>query len=117
MTSIRRLAQRDPSGLLTVINLVAGAVAAALGRPEFTPVFVAVAGLVLGLRTQVTPVAKANETAVSAARQAAMATAANLGDGTAGRLGEVTDRGTEVINEAVGMVSDLLAKRPPAMGR
>lgn len=108
MTAIRRFAQRDPSGVLTVINLVAAAVAAALGHPEFTPVFVAIAGLVLGLRTQVTPMAKANETAVAAARQAAVATAANLVDGTAGTVGEITDQATQVVNEAVALVSGAL---------
>lgn len=90
MTAIRRLVQRDPSGVLTVVNLIAGAVAAALGRPELSGVLVVVAGLILGLRTQVTPVAKAAEQTNRAAATAALEVARNLTDGTAGAAGEIS---------------------------
>lgn len=114
MNLLRGAVQREPALTLTVLSWAAGAVCALAGRPEFAPVLVAAGAAFLGLRTQVTPVQKANETAVAAARQAATATAAHLADGTAGYPGEITDVGTQVINEAVGLVSGLITggKKP-----
>lgn len=111
MRPIRDLIRREPALTLSVLSAAAGAVCAIAGRPEFAPVLVAAGAAFLGLRTQVTPVARANETAVQAAREAATATAANLDEGSAGYLGEVTDRATGVINDAVALVSGLLKGR------
>lgn len=58
MRKLKAWVARDPSGALTALTAVAGAVCAALGRPDLTGVLVVVAGAVLGLRTQVTPVSK-----------------------------------------------------------
>lgn len=104
MTAIRRLVQRDPSGVLTVVNLLAAAAAAAVGRAEFTPVFVAVAGLVLGLRTQVTPTVKAAEETAQAVTNVALEVAKNLTDGTAGAFGEITGPAARVVDDALGAV-------------
>lgn len=108
MNVIKTLAKREPAATLAVLSAVAAAVCAALGKPEFAPILVAAGAAFLGLRTQVTPATKANETALQAAREAATQTAANLNSASAGKLGEVTDTATDVVNEAVGLVSGLL---------
>lgn len=104
------LVRKDPSGVLTLLNLVAAAVCGAIGHPELAAALVAVAAAVLGLRTQVTPVAKANESAVQAAEAAARTVAENLGTTSAGAVGTVTDRGEQVIEDAVGLVAGLVGK-------
>lgn len=101
------LLQRDPSGVLSVITLAAAPIAAALGHPEFAPVFVAVAALVLGLRTQVTPTVKAAEATVQATTAVALEVARNLSDGEVGGVGQVTEAAARVVNEALGTVRGL----------
>lgn len=108
MKPIRDLIRREPAATLSVLSAVAGAVCAVAGHPEYAPVLVAVAAAFLGLRTQVVPTTKANETAVQAARDAATTTASNLTGHTAGVYGEVTDAATGIVNDAVGLVSSLL---------
>ena len=108
MKPIRDLIRREPALTLSVLSAAAGAICALAGRPEFAPVLVAAGAAFLGLRTQVVPTQKANETAVQAARDAATTTAANLDQVTVGYLGEITDQATTVINDAVGLVSGLL---------
>lgn len=111
MKALRSLVAREPAATLSVISAVAGAICAAAGHAEYAPVMVAVAAAFLGLRTQVTPVAKARETAVQAARDAAVTTASNLTEATVGYMGEVTDGATAIVNDAVGLVSGLLGAK------
>lgn len=111
MKTLRGWVQKDPSGALSLLTLLAAPVAAAIGRPEFAPVFVAVAGAVLGLRTQVTPTKKAEATATFAATQAALAVARDLTDGTAGAAGDLTAAGGAVVDMAVETAGRLAAAR------
>jgi hypothetical protein len=87
---------------------VAGAVCAVFGKPEFTPVLVAAGLLMLGIRSQVTPVKTATETTTLAATQAAVTVAKNLTDGTAGAVGEVTGAAAGVVDDALQAVSGLI---------
>lgn len=112
MGALRRLIQRDPSGIATVVNLVAAAVAAAVGRPEFAPVFVAVAGLILGVRTQVTPVAKAAEERNQALTTVALDVARNLTDGTAGAPGQINAVAAGVVDSALERVKSRTSGHP-----
>lgn len=105
---IRTLIRREPALTLSVLSAAAAAICGVIGKPDYTGVLVAVAAALLGLRTQVVPTQKANETAVQAARDAATTTAANLDEGTVGLRGEVTDRAVGVVNDAVALVSGLL---------
>jgi hypothetical protein len=68
----------------------------------------AVGAAILGIRTQVVPVKKAQSTAVGAATDAAMTTAANLTVETVGAATEVTAAGKDVVNAAIGLVTDLV---------
>lgn len=108
MKPIRDLIRREPAATLAVLSTVAGAICGLAGHPEYSPVLVAAAAAFLGLRTQVVPTGKANETAVQAARDAATTTAANLEETTVGLRGEITDTAVGVVNDAVGLVSGLL---------
>lgn len=108
MKALRSLVAREPAVTLSILSTVAGAICAAAGHAEYAPVLVAVAAAFLGLRTQVTPVSKARETAVQAARDAATQTAAIITPDVAGLPGQVTDGGLAAINDAVGLVSGLL---------
>lgn len=108
MKLIRGFAQRDPSGTLSILTLLAAPVAALAGHPEFAPVFVAVAAAILGLRTQVTPAKKAEATAQQAATTAAIEVAKNLTDTTAGAAGEVTGAAARVVDEALEAVTGLI---------
>src|SRR5262245_6131310 len=100
MGKLRALVKNDPSGVLTLVNVAAGAAAAALGHPEFTPVFVAVAALVLGLRTQVTPTTKADK----ALTAVALDVAKNLTVDNAGAAGEITGPAAGIIDAALEAV-------------
>ncbi len=111
MRAIRRYAQRDPSGTLSFLTLLAAPVAALAGRAEFAPVFVALAAAILGLRTQVTPARRAEETTQFAATQAALAVAHNLADGTAGAVGEITGPAAAVVDLAVEQTGRLVAAK------
>lgn len=110
MKPIRDLIRREPAATLSVLSAVAAAICGLAGRPEYAPVLVAAGAAFLGLRTQVIPTQKANETAVQAAREAATTTASNLTEASAGYLGEVTDTATGIINNAVGLVSGMLER-------
>lgn len=105
MNALRTFAQRDPSGTLSILTLLAAPVAALVGHPEFAPVFVAVAAAVLGLRTQVTPARKAEEQASRAAATAALEVARNLTDGTAGAAGQISDQAARVVDDALEFVA------------
>ena len=111
MKTLRGVAQRDPSGTLSIITLLAAPVAALLGKPEFAPVFVAVAAAILGLRTQVTPAKKADETVTFATTQAALAVARDLTDGSAGAAGDITGPAAAVVDLAVESTGRLVAAR------
>lgn len=112
MNMLRGVAQNEPAATLTVLSWAAAAVCGLAGHAEFAPVLVAVGAAFLGLRTQVTPKGKANETAVQAARDAATTVAGKLTSATVGHAGEVTDSATGVINDAVSVVSGLLGGKP-----
>lgn len=101
MGFIRGIAQRDPSGVLSIITLLAAPVAALFGHPEFAPVFVAVAAALLGLRTQVTPQVKVQAAVDMAATQAAVEVAKNLTSDTAGAAGVVTGPAAKVVDEVL----------------
>lgn len=108
MNIVKALAQREPALTGTGLAWAAGALCAVLGHPEFSPILVAAGLAFLGIRTQVTPVVKAQEGAISAAQTAATTTAENLTSASAGKVGEITDRGQQVIDDAVGLVKGLL---------
>lgn len=107
MKTLRSFAQRDPSGTLSILALLAAPVAALVGHSEFAPVFVAVAAAILGLRTQVTPAKKAAEMTTKAATTAALEVAKNLTDGTAGAIGEITGSAAGVVDQALETVAGL----------
>lgn len=109
MSLIRGIAQKDPSGILSFLTLLAAPIAALFHHPEFAPVFVALAAAVLGLRTQVTPVDKARGAAVDVAAAAASSVAENLSATAAGKVGEVTERGAQVVDDAVSLATHLIA--------
>lgn len=111
MKALRRYAQRDPSGTLSIITLLAAPVAALAGKPEFAPVFVALAAAVLGLRTQVTPAKRAESNVEFASTQAALMVAQNLTDGTAGAAGELSPAAGAVIDVALENVNRLVAAK------
>lgn len=108
MTAIRALLGREPALTLSVLSAVASAICAGAGKPEYSPVLVAVAAAFLGLRTQVTPAGKARDTAVQAAREAATHTALRVDEATAGRAGEITAAATGIVDDAVDVVTGLL---------
>lgn len=101
MKFVKAFAQRDPSGTLSILSLVAAPIAALAGHPEFAPVFVAVAAAVLGLRTKVTPTGKAKEGIAVAAAEAATTVARDLDEVVVGTAGEVTDAARDVVSNAV----------------
>lgn len=111
MKALRRYAERDPSGFLSILTILAAPVAALAGHPEFAPVFVALAAAVLGLRTQVTPARKADANVEFAATQAALAVANNLTDGTAGAVGEITGPAAAVVDLALEQTGRLVAAK------
>ncbi len=111
MRTIHGWARKDPSGALSLVTALAAPVAALIGRPEFAPVFIALAAAVLGLRTQVTPVVKAEETRQFATTQAAVTVARDLTDGTAGDAGELTGPAAAVIDMAVETTNRLVEAR------
>lgn len=110
MKSIRDLIRREPALTLSVLSAAAGAICAIVGKPEFAPVLVAAGAAFLGLRTQVVPTAKANETAVQAAREAATTTAAHLDEGSVGLRGQVTDGAVAIINDTVSLIAGMVGK-------
>lgn len=111
MRTIRRFARKDPSGTLALLNAAAAVAAALVGYPEFAPVFVAAGVAVLGLRTQVTPTRKADETLQVATTQVALDVASNLTDGSAGTVGEITGPGAAVVDLALEHANRLVAAR------
>ena len=110
MNAVRSIIRQEPAATATVLTWLAGGICALLGRPEFAPVLVTAGLVMLGIRTQVTPVAKANETALQAARDAATQTASELTAASAGEVGKITDTAKSVINDVLGLVSGLLGK-------
>lgn len=108
MGFIQGIAKRDPSGVLSILSFLAAPVAALFHHPEFAPVFVAVAAALLGLRTQVTPVGKAQAATAEAATAAAIEVAKNLTSDTAGAAGVVTGQAAKVIDEVLGSVTGAL---------
>lgn len=105
---MKSLFRKFPSGSLSVLNLVAGAVCALIGHRELAPVFVATAAMFMGLETQVIAKKAAKETAVKAAQDAATTTAANLTRTTVGEVGQITEDATKVVDDAVDLVTGLL---------
>ena len=108
MKFVKKLAQQEPAATCTVISWVAGAACALFGKPEFAPILVAAGLMCLGIRTQVTPTVKAQETTTQAATQAAIEVAKGLTDGTAGAVGEVTGAAAGVVDAALERVSGLI---------
>lgn len=102
MSLIRGIAQKDPSGVLSILTLLAAPVAALFHHPEFAPVFVALAAAILGLRTQVTPVAKAQEATTQAATTAAIEVAKSITSDIAGAPGELTGGAAKVVDDVLG---------------
>jgi len=108
MSFIRGIIQREPAASLTILSWAAGAAMALAGHPELTPVLVAAGAAFLGLRTQVVPKGKAEETAIQAATDAATTVASNLTATTVGTFGQITGEGAQVVDAAVGLVKDLV---------
>lgn len=111
MSLIRGIAQKDPSGILSLLTLAAAPVAALFHHPEFAPVFVALAAAILGLRTQVTPTSKAAAVTSQAAATAAIEVARNLTADTAGAAGEVTGAAAGVVDQVLEAVGGLTAPK------
>jgi hypothetical protein len=92
-----------------LLSLLGAALGVFLKNPALVASLVGVAGVFLGVRQVVTPVATAATQISQAATQAATQTVSALGQDTVGIVGEVTQPAKDIITTTVADVTGVLS--------